>query len=636
MLLVLNSLTLGGYIRGTTGTIDGLSQRRAAQAPETQGMSSRCRIAGMFCLVGFFAIGVIPKQSLRCQVHSELKWQDMPSLPVLDLSEAPFDVVRLLIETMDLQQRFTCALVCSEWANAVAAVATPAIVKHAMRTFTRLQEWLDKNGSQVDTLQLQGSGVIARLPCAQLQNLLLHGVSQDAKLILGSGVWRDIAAASKLTSVQLVVVITLAEQADVVSALTALPDLQQLTWRDAVCVVEGELLDSRLLQQLTRLTSLKLGSVAAEALQHLSLLTKLQHLSMHLPPEWAAADYPGLQELQGLTHLVLRGSLWCSGRRFPACVSRLTALQQLEVVWATFPELNALTALTALTKLHVANLSPTPTVLLLPTLQHLRLKGGIDGFLPLLHTSHLASCTQLRFLSLCFFSLAQGPAGPGSLVASSMLQELEVWHCSLSSGEGVHAAILPWEVLPPGPGRLPHLTSLVLRYLSSEPQQPDVERQVACCSGLRALHLQSVNDEQCRSLAQLTRLQDLQVSNPRILSTAGLRHLACLEQLTSLKFTYDFDWHKVSTVLLEQLSDKVPGYRHAMVNKVGAGCISHCGHVPWWWTALVVFQANKIYAAVSHTYLPTRGVTCSHTAGRHADLLKPAITHSASIILVSR
>lgn len=45
------------------------------------------------------------------------------SLSAFDLSKAPVDVITLLLEHMDLQQRFTCALVCSEWAKAAAAVA---------------------------------------------------------------------------------------------------------------------------------------------------------------------------------------------------------------------------------------------------------------------------------------------------------------------------------------------------------------------------------------------------------------------------------------------------------------------------------------------------------------------------------
>jgi len=338
---------------------------------------------------------------------------------------------------------------------------------------------------------------------------------------------------------------------------------------------ERQLSDSRLLQHLTRLTSLELRSVAAEALQHLSLLTKLQHLSTHSPYTWAAAGYPGLQQLQGLRSLAIKGrpepDLWEDVHPpFPACVSHLTALQQLEVSCATFPELNGLAALTTLTKLQVADLNPSSVVLRFPALQHLHLRGDVDGVLdpPLrsvFHTSTLASCTQLRRLLLCSFCLV----GPGSLVASSMLQELELQYCSLSSEEDGPAAMSPWELLFPGPGRLPHFTSLFLRDVLPKPQQADVEHLVSCYSGLRLLQLESVTDEQCRSLVQLTGLQEREVSDPWPLSATGLRHLARLEQLTSLRFGLDFDWHKVSTVLLEQLSDKVPGYKRAIVNKVG-------------------------------------------------------------------
>jgi len=372
---------------------------------------------------------------------------------------------------------------------------------------------------------------------------------------------------------------TIPQQADVISALIALPDLQQLTWGSVKFGDMWGLSDSRLLQQLTKLTGLELGSVAAEVLPHVSSLTKLQRLSMQPPDEWAAADYPGLQELQGLTSLELKSSSrYSAHQRFPACVSHLTALQQLKVLWATFPDLDVLTVLTALTKLNIARVMYNPSLLRLPDLQHLLLEGKVEDLTkarPLLSTSSLEGCTQLRCLSLSCFRLA----GPGSLVASSLLQELDVQYCILSSGDNGPAAMSPWEVFfPLGPERLPHLTSLVLHGVSPELQQADVERLVACCSGLRELQLASVTDEQCSSLAQLTGLQALQVSYPWDLSTAGLRHLARLEQLTSLEFRHKLDSRKVSSVLLEQMSDKVPGFVHAIVNKVGADSwVVECG-----------------------------------------------------------
>jgi len=529
----------------------------------------------------------------------------------VDLSGAPHDIVKVILAHMDLQQRFICALVCSDWAKAAAA-ATNTIVRPGVKDLTLIQQWLDKHGSQVGTLRLRDcSCTLARLPCAQLQDLLLHSVSRYAKLTLDSRVWRDIAAATKLTSVQLEEVSTTAQQADVVSALSSLPNLEQLTWREVECGQERELSDSRLLQQLTRLTGLELQcvtakalEVTAEALQHLSLLNKLQRLSTHSPDAWAAADYPGLQQLQGLTGLQLTVRVGSNSRqRFPACVSHLTALQQLEVWWATFPELNALTALTALTKLQVFYLTPGSTPLRLPALQHLDLEGSADGpFHPLLQPSHLASCTQLQCLWLSCFRLT----GPGTLVASSMLQHLNLQECSLSSGGGVRAARSPWELLFPGPGQLPHLTALVFQHGSPELQQADVARLVACCSSLQrlelesdgyleetptgltallplrcltGLHLNSVTDEQCSSLAQLTGLRELQVFDPSNMSAAGFRHLASLEQLTSLGFVCgpdnvcgsdddDANDDEVNSMMLALLSDTVKFCKHGLVNKV--------------------------------------------------------------------
>jgi len=175
-------------------------------------------------------------------------------------------------------------------------------------------------------------------------------------------VWGDIAAATKLTSMSLQRVCTDSHQADVVSALTALPDLQQLSWQAVECGWKEELSDSRLLQQLTSFTGLDLGTVSAEGLQHLGSLSKLRCLSISLlrgAPEWSAANCPGLQELTALTSLQLAYPL----QAFLVSISHLTALQQLQVLEVTTTELNDLKALTALTKLRIAQLrtDTTPT-----------------------------------------------------------------------------------------------------------------------------------------------------------------------------------------------------------------------------------------------------------------------------------
>jgi len=177
-----------------------------------------------------------------------------------------------------------------------------------------------------------------RLPCAQLQDLLpaVHG--WDCELTLEGRVWSDIAAATKLTFVSLQQMCTGSQQAGVVSALTALPDLQRLTWVAVECGQKEELSDSRLLQQLTKLTGLNLCSVSSEGLQHLGSLSKLQHFRISGALQWAAANCPGLQQLTGLTSLRL-GYL---AQGLPSVVSYLTALQQLEVSEASPTELNGL------------------------------------------------------------------------------------------------------------------------------------------------------------------------------------------------------------------------------------------------------------------------------------------------------
>jgi len=499
----------------------------------------------------------------------------------------------VLLGNMELEQRFTCALVCSDWAKAAAAT-TDSIEKVGLglvglEDLTGLQEWLEKYGSQVKTLRLHVScqADMPRLPCTQLRDLRLCGSDQ---LTLEGRLWNDIAAATKLTSVSLQHVFTNSQQADVVSALTALPDLQQLTWREVQCG-QGQklLLDSRLLQQLTKVTRLKLDTVLVEALQHLGSMSKLQRLCLMDADVWDAAEIPGLQQLMALTSLKMRLHL----EGLPSVVSNLTALQQLQLWAATPTELNCLKALTALTKLRVGSLNHDHTPLQLPALHSLDLEFcSFSGAVIDLHVSQLSSCTELRQLSLQQFRLV----GPDSLAASSMLQKLHLQDCSLSSSEGP-ACVNPWQLVFPGPARLPHLTLLLLVSVSPAPQQADLERLVACCSGLRQLELAAAQsswslastsafeclshltrlselelgtiiDQQCSSLAKLTGLRSLVVSRPDEMSPLGLRHLACLQQLTYVLFSGAFDSHKVSTRLQLQLTDGFARTSCTLMNRV--------------------------------------------------------------------
>jgi len=503
----------------------------------------------------------------------------------LDLSRVPSAIIAMMLQGMSLSDRLKCALVCKAWAQEAAAVTRSILLRDRIQDFSCLQKWLENHGGQAEVLQLHNyrhthMAVLTALPCPQLQDLLLSSVDARDGLSLDSSVWNDIAAATKLTSVSLERVQTASQQADVVSALTALPDLEQLTWCSVSCGQTWGLTDSKLLQNLTKPTALDLYFVnAAEALEHLGLLTRLQDLSLAVTIEWVAAGCPGLQELRALTRLNL---MMISGARdIPPSVSQLTALQQLTVPSATPTSLNRLSALTGLTQLRVADLQdllPNSPPLQLPGLQHLEIQGS-DSML----MSFLGGCTQLKVLKLCGINLS-----PGSL-AASMLQYLDLNVCGVSADDGA-ADPVSWQQVFPEPGRLPHLTSLRMMNPNPDPEQADIECVVACCSSLQVLHLGTLpdsitsplarlsgltslilwrtSDQQCSSLAQLTGLIKLRVGDAREVFAAGLQQLAALEQLTSLELGA-LGWS--SDVLREHMSDGLPGprtYKYAIINKV--------------------------------------------------------------------
>jgi len=511
--------------------------------------------------------------------------------PLLDLSHATPDIITKILGNMSLRERFICALVCKAWAEAATAATHSIVLEHSIQDLSGLQTWLEKHGNQVTTLQLHecNRAAVTALPCrAKLQDLLLHNVS------IASRTWGDIAAATKLTSISLDSVQTASQQADVVAALTALPNLEQLTWCSVQCSDSDSrqnLSDSSLLQQITRLTSLDLQWITAAALQHLGSLTKLQHLSISVTGEWHAAGCPGLQELTALTSLKLDRK-YLGWRDLPAVVSQLTALQQLDVATATHTALNQLQVLTGLTQLCVGvttGLSPQLPPLKLPALQHLEVSGDKYGYMPM---SFLASCTRLQFLNLHGYNFE----GPGSLLASTMLQHLELVSCSVFELD-IAADAVPWQQdfrqrVFPGPGQLPHLTYLQLwPDVPATVQQADINSMVERCSNLQVLGLDTLRDSfapalarlpgltslrlsggsahDCRALAQLTGLRQLTVDMPKDLSAVGLRRLAAAHQLTSLGFGW-FSHSAANTWAGHFMKDNLPGYDYAIINKVNA------------------------------------------------------------------
>jgi len=529
-------------------------------------------------------------------MHFDLNMDD--ALP-LHPSLLPSNFITMLFQSMSLSDRLKCALVCKAWAQEATAATRSIILRDRIQDLSCLKTWLEKHGGQVEVLQLHECPYPAKLtalPCQQLQDLLLWG-----GLSLDGSVWRDIAAATKLTSVSLEVVQTASQQADVVSALTALLDLEQLTWCSVRCGPRpGSLSDSKLLQKLTKLTALALSHVNEAALEHLGLLTRLQDLSLVVTDDWAAAGCPGLQELKALTRLVLIDGSFDGVGSIPSSVSQLTALQQLKVPRATPTALNKLSALTLLTQLHVdslVGLSSDSPPLQLPGLQHLEVVDGLAGTMP---KAYLGSSTQMQVLKLRDINLS----GPGSLVASTMLQHLELRFCGVSAADGA-ADPVSWQQVFPGPGRRPHLTSLKFASVEPDLQHADMECVVACCSNLQVLQVEDLpdsfapaltrlsgltslmlgksSDQQCSALAQLTGLRELRLMDASEVFAAGLRQLAALEQLTSLGL-HSLGWS--SDVLREHMSDRLPGphtYEYGISNKVcGCGCMYVCVWVCVW------------------------------------------------------
>jgi len=524
----------------------------------------------------------------------------------MDLSDTSSDILRMIMCSMPHTDRFNCALVCKAWAEAATAATHSIILERKdNRTLSSLPLWMQKYWNQVDSFQLQKClGTLELLPCAQLQDLQLHGKADYYdRLVINIAVWTALRAASSLTSLSLQQITAACAQQDVVSAVAGLPRLQQLSWRHVRCYDQeenGQPSDvSLLLQQLTQLTRLELWGVTAEALQHLRPLSKLQQLGIFPPEAWAKARCPGLQELTAVTSLDLFGDTsWYAGETdIPAGISQLAALQHLHAQQATDTGLFSMQALTSLTCLRVSSLRTkggSQVPLQLPALQQLELQGAPYESRPL-KLPLLACSTELRRVSLSWLHLE----GISSLVANSMLQHLALDNCNIcDSVEAQLAGVTAWQQVFPGPGQLPHLTSLELTRVQPMLQDAGAESMVACCSSLQALHLAAVYASmlstlvrlpavtslrlgklhalQCPSVVQLTGLRKLQVDNSGPLSVEGLRQLAALQQLIILGFGRAFDLKRVSSTLQEHFSDTPSGCPHGMVNKVramgGIGC----------------------------------------------------------------
>lgn len=193
----------------------------------------------------------------------------------------------------------------------------------------------------------------------------------------------------------------------------------------------------------------------------------------------------------------------------PPIVSQLTALRMLEVINATPEALNSLHALPHLSKMIVemTSLTPSSVPLQAPALQCLELTGDVSwpddsGFG--MAISFLIGCKELRTLQVCYLSLHK----PSSLAANSMLQHLELEHCSFIADDSSSSAA-PWQQMFAGRGQLPHLMSLRLSYVEPALQTADLECVAECCSNLRELHLSRATQDPLKLSGSLVTLPAL-------------------------------------------------------------------------------------------------------------------------------
>jgi len=489
----------------------------------------------------------------------------------LSLSSAPQDVILAVLATMELGDRFTCALVCRAWAKAAAA-ATRAVSILGGRDIRGLQQWLEKYGSQLQVFSLnkrQGPLQLTRLPCAQLQHLQLGGV-YGPKFGVASRVWSDIAAATKLTSVTLEDLNTESTPAEVLSVLARLPDLKRLMLGRVVCaggycglLQRDE--DSLMLRQLTQITHLDVHHVQPSALRDIVMLGQLCSLVVRFPhtpdslfpPPWpwpsiSCSEVPGLT---ALTHLELRGH-----QDIPPAISQMTALQLLQADKVSLTTLSHLSMLPALTRLRMGiapGYTPESAPPQLPAMREIDFANF--GEAPdCLSMSFFDGCPELQKLELGGFYLRLRADSPGSWVASSTLQHLDIYSCSIIAALGLAGLLVPWQQVFTAPGHMGHLTCL--QFACGVPTPPlslaDGDCMVDCCSRLQVLTavssevvpalvrlphlthlgLTALDDSQCSSLVQLTGLQEFHVDMAADLTTAGLRQLAGLQQLTIIIF----------------------------------------------------------------------------------------------------
>jgi len=391
----------------------------------------------------------------------------MMARTAISMSELPEEILENIMGKMDIKQRCSCAQVSQNWKVAAAAAATSSIVLDEVRDVTSLQKWLEEHGGHVEVLQLQAARFPTALPCPRLLDLHLHADSRCFRRPVDDRVWEGISAATQLESVSLSKLEAARGSEEVMAVLAALPKLQHLSWCSVKCSGETYLPGVASLQGLTKLTGLELRDVTAGALEQLSALTNLRHLSLdYVLYMWGEDGCPGLEHLTSLTSLHL-GTFLGAYNVIPLVLQRLTALQHLSVPEASYTQVQELHALVGLTRLCVKDVVAwdfPSSPLQLAALQCLEL--GVSTWSKYHHIpmSYLAACPRLQELSLSSLVLTD----PGCVLGLTAFKHV--------------------------------LNERVDSLLKTA----DVELLVTCCSGLRTLQLEFREEEV--NLSALTHL----------------------------------------------------------------------------------------------------------------------------------
>jgi len=179
----------------------------------------------------------------------------------------PSNVITMLIHSMSLSDRVKCALVCkgsgSNRGNTQPHTGAHSIIlRDKVQDLSSLQAWFEKHGGQVRCCSCMSAmvnladgtalstGHVHRTVDRQKTSIaarLLHG---RIGFNIDSTMWDDIASATKRRSLRLYLAWTASASRRSVR-LTALPDLEQLTWHRVRCGPQRGLSDSKVLRKLT-------------------------------------------------------------------------------------------------------------------------------------------------------------------------------------------------------------------------------------------------------------------------------------------------------------------------------------------------------------------------------------------------